>query len=358
MPTDERSRTTALRLSAQHISQADFATPVEVVRHLLAMQAQDFNGAKWSVGLRTHDVTDADVEAALAAGSIVRSWPMRGTLHFVPAEDLGWMLGLTAHRTIRSAAGRHRTLELDDPEFDLARSVAERVLADGPLGRAELLAAFDAAGLPTAGLRGAHILVWLSVSQVIVFGPVAGKQHTFALYDDWIRSPRPLTGDEALAEFALRYFRSHGPATVRDFAWWSSLTLTDARRGLAAIADQLESDGDRHFAPGLTPARSDVFALPGFDEYLLGYQDRGAALDAEHNQFIVPGNNGMFMPTIVAGGRVIGTWKRTVSTREAAVTATPFAGWTPAQQKRFAARAKRYGSFIGKPARVLESPTA
>ncbi len=215
---DTRRHITALRLTAQGIAEPAFERPVDVVRHLLAMQAQDFGGAKWSVGLRMPRSSDEQIETALADRSIVRSWPMRGTLHFVAAEDLRWIVGLTGERTIRSAAGRHRALGLDEAVLAHARATAEKLLADGPVARSALLAALDGAGISTEGQRGAHLLVWLAASRVTVFGPVAGKQHTFALFDDWIHLSRDLSGDEALAEFVVRYFRSHGPATIRDFA--------------------------------------------------------------------------------------------------------------------------------------------
>ncbi|CAN5119462.1 winged helix DNA-binding domain-containing protein [soil metagenome] len=347
-----RRRITALRLTAQAIAAPIVGEPVDVVRHLLAMQAQDFAGAKWSVGLRLGNTTDVAIEAALADGSIVRSWPMRGTLHFVASEDLRWIIGLTGERTIRAAASRHRQLGLDDADFARARRIAETVLSDGPRARSSLLAAFETGGLSTAGQRGAHLLVWLAASRVTVFGPVAGKQQSFALFENWIRESRDLGGDEALAEFVLRYLRSHGPATIRDFAWWSSLTLTDARRGLEIAAGSLEREGDLYRRADLEPATAAVHALPGFDEYLLGYQDRTAPLHLDHFPRIVPGNNGMFMPTIVVDGEVVGTWKRTLASREVVVTPVPFGSLTMAQAKGFAAASARYGSFVGKPARV------
>lgn len=310
-----RSQLARLRLAAQGIDAAAFETPAEVVRHLFAMQAQDYAGAKWAIGLRTATAVDADVEAAIAARQIVRSWPMRGTLHFTTAEDLGWMLGLTAQRTVQSAAGRHRTLGLDASQFTLAARIAETAVGDaGQLSRPALLAALEAGGLSTEGQRGSHILLYLSVTGLLVFATREGKQHSFALLDEWVRAPRALVGDEALAEFARRYFWSHGPASDRDFAWWSSLTLTQARRGLAIVADELETlevEGVQYWhRPGLEPAAPGVAALPGFDEFVLGYQNRSAQLSPEWADRIVPGGNGMFLPTIVVNGEIVGTWRK------------------------------------------------
>ena len=363
--TVERRRLATLRLDAQRLSEPPAATPADTVRRLLAVQAQDFAGAKWSVGVRTPDSTEKAVEAALAAGTIVRSWPMRGTLHFVAPEDLGWMLSLTAARTIQTAAGRHRQLELTEDELQHAREVALTDLAGGvALSRDELLARFVEAGIPVTGQRGIHIIQRLSLWGVLVYGPLragaAGKadQQTFVLLDEWVPEPRTLERDEALGEFALRYFTGHGPATVRDFAWWSSLTLTDARAGLAVARDRLDelvSDGTSYFlardaeAAASGSPRPGVLGLPGFDEYLLGYQDRGAALAPAHFELIVPGKNGLFLPTIVVDGEVVGTWRRTVSAKGVAVAAQPFAPLTRAQGAGFEAAIARYAAFLDRP---------
>ena len=354
--TAKRRELATLRLSAQWITGAPAtATPADAVRNLLAVQAQDFAGAKWSVGLRSPGATDVSVEASLAAGDVVRSWPMRGTLHFVPPDDLGWMLSLTAARTIRSAAGRHRDLGLDEPEFERAREVAFGELSGGrALARDELLARFVDAGISTDGQRGVHILQRLCLWRVIVFGPVRGKQQTFVLLDEWVLRPRTLEHDEALGEFAARYFAGHGPATVRDFAWWSSLTLADARRGLEMARpglDELVVDETPYFLPRDTTAAAGraVHALPGFDEYLLGYQDRSAPLATEHSELVVPGKNGLFLPTIVVNGEIVGTWRRTTTTTGVTVEAQPFAPLSTRDSAAFDAAASRYARFVGRP---------
>jgi hypothetical protein len=378
--TVERRRLANLRLDAQLLSgvrpapdaapaaDSRAASPGGTVRHLLAVQAQDFAGAKWSVGVRTHGSTDVGIEAALASGEIVRSWPMRGTLHFVAPDDLGWMLSLTSARTIQGAAGRHRQLELTEAELQHAREVALGEMAGGVvLTRDELLARFVAAGIPVDGQRGIHIVQRLALWGVLVFGPpragAPGKanQQTFVLVDEWVRSPRTLERDEALGEFALRYFTGHGAATVRDFAWWSSLTLTDARAGLAVARDRLDevvSDGTSYFlardagaAASEAPEapQTNVLALAGFDEYLLGYQDRRAALSPEHFELIVPGKNGLFLPTIVVDGEVVGTWRRSLTAKGVVVEPQPFAPLTRAEARGFDAAVERYAAFLGRP---------
>lgn len=353
--TAARRRITALRLSALGIATVGDPRPVDVVRHLLALQAQDYPGALWSIGLRTAKSTAAEVEAAHEAGDFVRSWPFRGTLHFVAAEDLGWMLGLTGDRMIRSAAGRHRQLELGERDFARAETIARDRLSGASATRAELLAALEHGGVGITGQRGAHLLGHLAQTGVTVLS----GQTTWRLVEDWIRAPRVLDRDAALAELALRYLRARGPATDRDLAWWSSLTLTDARAGIAAVRDQLdevEIEGTTYWMrPGLEPAADGVHVLPGFDEYLLGYADRHAPLAGAHSSIIVPGGNGLFLATIVVNGEVVGSWRRTIGAKRVDVVALPFGRLSATTRRAFERAARRFGDFLGLPVRFPEA---
>ncbi len=326
------------------------------------MQAQDLPGAKWSVGLRGHQSTEAAVDAACDTGEIVRSWPMRGTLHLVPAEDLGWMLELTAPRALASAASRRALLGIADADVEHARGIAMASLSGGRvLARDAMLAAIAAGGVRTDGQRGYHFLWYLAQTGTLVLGATRGRQQTFALLDEWVPEPRKLEHDEALGELAFRYFRSHGPATMRDLARWSGLTMRDVRRGLAVSRGtlvDLELDGvTYHLAPETlsdAPPAPRVHLIPGFDEYLLGYQDRSAALAPEHSTAVAPGGNGVFMPTIVADGEVVGTWRRTVKANEIVVDTMPFDPLPEAIRKGLVEAAREYGTFLGRPARLRE----
>lgn len=323
---------------------------------MLALQSQDLPGARWALGLRLPGSTEADIERALASGEIVRSWPLRGTLHIVAPEDLGWMLDIAARRQATWAATRRRDLGISDEQLVAAGDIAVELMAGGTAVRRDaLLAAWDARGIPTTQQRGYHYLWNLGHAKLIVFGPPDAKQPTFALFEEWVTAHRRLSGDEALAELAARYFRSHGPATERDFAWWASITLGDARKGIAA-AEGLEArdfGGVQHYlSPGLEPVASGAHALPGFDEYLLGYQDRSAALPPEFAQRIVPGSNGIFLPTIVVDGAVVGTWKRTEGAKRITVEVSEFTGMTERARSGFERALSRYGEFVGKPVEV------
>jgi hypothetical protein len=324
-----------LRLAAQHISGPGFVTATDTVRWLSALQAQDYKGALTSVALRTTSRLRQDVEAAFNAGEIVKSWPMRGTLHLVAAEDLVWMLNIAAPRVLSGAAARRAQLSLDKAELERARQLAAKALRGGQLSRGKLFAAWDEGGLATTGQRGYHLLWHLAQIGMLCFGPVRDGEQLIVLVDQWIPNPRRPEREQALGELATRYFRSHGPATAKDFSRWTRLVAGDVRTGLALARPQLsriDVDGIEHLMDPQTPdlleayrgqARG-VFLLPGFDEFILGYQDRRAILPAEFADRIVPGGNGVFRPTVVSDGQVVGTWKHAGRGAKRTVVATPF----------------------------------
>ncbi len=281
------------------------------MRSLLAVQAQDHPGALWAVGLRS-GATAAEVEAAHSSGAIVRSWPMRGTLHLVAAEDLTWMLSLTSECTVRKAAGGHRQLGLDEASFATAAAVAHYLLGGGRRAdRSELLAQFERAGLRTEGQRGVHLLGYLAYTGLTVLC----TRTEYALLDEHVPATIRRTPLEAAAELALRYFTGHGPATVRDLAWWSGLPLTLMREVTERVHDRLERievDGIEYLMrPGLRPEADGVHLLPAYDEYLVGYEDRTAAIPPGGVGGVIGRDNPIFSPTIVTRGRVVGTWART-----------------------------------------------
>jgi hypothetical protein len=351
------------RLTAQHIHQPASATPLDTVTHLTAMQGQDLPGVLWSIGLRSPNATEADVRAAFDRRELVRSWPMRGTLHVTTPDDLRMILPMSRSRLTTPFASRHRELGITREDVTAATHVGVRALSDGPLARKALLAAFQAAGQSIAGQRGIHLIGALAHAGLICLGPFIGKEQAFVLLDDWAPLRRvPLERDDALAELALRYFTSHGPATEADFAWWANLTLADVRSAIRHTGDRVGTitvEGTTWYASAdvlalerpLPGARA-VHALPGFDENLLGYTDRSAALAAAHSPRIVPGNNGVFKATLVVGGRVAGTWTRTEKPTAIRVTASPFEPLSRVQEADLAAAVARYGRFKQKPADV------
>ncbi len=324
------------------------------------MQAQDLPGVVWSIGVRSPATTAADVDGAFNRGEIVRSWPMRGTLHLTAAEDLGWMLALTGQRALRSLATRHRQLGIDEQAAGGAGEVAAAVItARGGATRAELFAAFEEAGISTAGQRGVHLLGRLCHTGLLCQGPLRAGDQLFVLMSEWIPHTRTLAGEEALAEFVLRYFTGHGPATLADFCRWTKLPLGHARTGLAAVRHRLEElplgDTVMWMRPGLREATTGTtFLLPGFDELILGYADRSATLPEQYAEAIVPGNNGVFQPTVVVDGRVIGVWRRKRTTAGVTVTPLLFEPLPGSHLSGLEFSAQRYAAFLGSAVTLVE----
>jgi hypothetical protein len=364
----DRRRIAAMRLTAQRLGAMRSASPAGAVRWMLAVQAQDLPGAKWSLGLRTDGGTEAAVDAALDAGAIVRSWPLRGTLHLVAAEDIAWLLSLTGSRQISRAASRRSALGITDSDVQRAEGAVRAALAGRrALPRGQLLARIRAAGVATDGQRGYHLVWHLALAGTLVMGPTDGRGQAFALLEDWVTIPPPLDRDEALGELALRFLRSHGPASDADLARWAGIALGEARRGReicgAALATIEIGGRAYHLDPetldretGAFPASVPrVVLLPGFDEYLLGYGDRSAVLAPDHADRIVPGGNGLFRPTIVADGEVVGTWTRTTRAAEILVIPQPFHPLGAELVACLTDAVRALGSFLGQAARLATS---
>ncbi|WP_422735786.1 winged helix DNA-binding domain-containing protein [Micromonospora sp. WMMD729] len=335
-------------------------TVAEVVEWFGAMQAQDLASGLWSLGTRLPGRTVTDVQAALERREALRTWPMRGTVHLVPPADVRWMLELTGVRSLAGVASRRAQLGLSEADADRAVDVLGAALAGGGrLTRAQCLATLREAGLGTDGQRGYHLLWYASVRGVTCVAPTVGTEQTFALLDEWAPEQRRPERDEALALLAHRYVRGHGPVTDREFAGWSGLTLTDARRGLTAAGDLLRTvrvDGEPMYVDATlvdaapTPAAG-VLALPGFDEYLLGYRDRTLMLDPAHRSAVVPGNNGIFQATVVRAGRVVGVWRRTIGRRAVTLAVRPLTPMTAGERADVEQALTRYADFLGLPPR-------
>lgn len=352
------------RLRNQRIAGAGFETPGAVVAWMGAVQAQDYLGALWALGVRMQEAREEAVEQAIADRTIVRTWPMRGTLHFVAPADIRWMLALLTPRVIAGQRSRHRQLELDQAVFDRSRDLLTRALEGGrQLTRDAAYQTLAAAGISTAGQRGIHILGRLAQDGLLCFAARQGKQQTFALIEEWVPAARPLARDEALAELAGRYFTSHGPATVQDFTWWSGLTVADAKMGIELAGPRLEREvieGSTYWfaaavlkegpAPqqAASPASPTAYLLPQFDEYTVAYRDRSAVLDPSQTGVI--SSNGIFYPIIVLDGHVVGTWKRVFKKGEVIITLSPFSPLKKKEKQAVAVAAERYGSFLGMPA--------
>jgi len=342
------------RLHTQRLAGTLFPTPAAVVAHFGAVQGQDYLYSLWALGMRVAEATEATVEQAIAGRQIVRTWPFRGTIHYVTAADARWMVKLTSERTLRGAARRLRQLELDDETFARSRRIiVDTLQANEQVARPDLLKALDAAGVSPAGQRGYHILWYHANEGLIGIGPRQGKQQTLVLLDEWLPPASELSRDEALAELARRYFTGHGPAQLKDFIWWSSLPAAEARSGLEAAKSFLAQetiDGKEYWYDPTQPAGEmsspTAHLLPFLDEYLIAYRDRDAFQDPAYNKLVESGNVSFHAPFLI-DGRVAGIWKRTLKKERVVIEVTAFRPLGVAERDALAAAANRFGAFLG-----------
>lgn len=345
------------RLVSQQIAHSRLANPTEAVHFLGAVQAQDYLGAKWSLGLRIDQARDPDIERALNGGTIYRTWVVRGTLHFVAATDIHWMLSLLAPGVIASCARRYRELDLDEATFARTNAILVEALSDGvQLNRTTLMKILESHGIATTGQRAPYILQRASYDRLICQAATIRNDPTYQ------RLPAPTntaTVDpvDAPVELLRRYLKSRSPGTLADFGWWSGLPMVVIRRALESLKGELTPDTIdgvaywRHRESRIMPSPDDsprAYLLPGFDEYLLSYKDRSASMDMAHLRTLTPAN-GMLPSTMVYDGRVIGTWKRTLQKTSVVIAFSPYTPLTDDQTEAFAAASARYGDYIGLP---------
>ncbi len=369
---EQLTETQALNLRQRALLLRDhsFTDPAGVVEWFGAMQAQDVASGHWSFGTRLPHLSDTDVDKATHDRQIIRTWPMRGTIHFVPPKDVTWMLELTGSLALKGVAKRWEQLGIDEHQIDTARRALIDALTDDELlTRSQCLEVLSSAGLETSGQRGYHYLWHGAQTGAIVIGPQIDKQQTFASAERWLPSQVKLNRNEALQTLARRFFRSHGPATRKDFAGWTSLLAADTKAALAALGSELTdvivNDTLMHCPtalleqlPATEPTKHPepyLNILPGFDEYLLGYKTRTLMADSDVMAAVIPGGNGVFRSTVVIDGAVKATWKRTMNTRSIAIRVQPLGGWMPTtgEVQRLNSAFDGYGDFYSLPVKVL-----
>ncbi|HET8926566.1 MAG TPA: winged helix DNA-binding domain-containing protein [Microbacterium sp.] len=350
----DRLRSERLR---SHRLSAPAPSVTEAAAHLLATQAQEFWGGRWALAQRTRGAPALSrVDAAFESGDLVRTWTMRGTLHIVPAADAGWMLGVTAERQLRQASRILRGEWIDDDALLRAERIVRAALrGGGRLTRREFADVLDAGGVPTAGQRVYHLIVALALRGVLCWGPVVPRdgaptrEQWLVLCDEWITgSAAP---QDPLAELFRRYIAGHGPAGIRDFAWWTGLPLTISRQVAEAASDSLVEVGEGVFASPSRPRRSphapEVVALPPFDEYYISYADRSVACDPAFLAAVGPGVNGMVKAVLLARGEVVGTWTHSLAVgRHSDAPVPELLAPGAATDAEVAAALDRYAAFI------------
>lgn len=346
------------RLRNQRLFSATFERPADVVRWLGAVQAQDFNAAKWALGLRMRTATNAAIEEAFNRGEIVRTHLLRPTWHFVTPEDIRWLLELTGPRVNLRCGSAFRTYELDEGVLKRTNSLIAKALKGGKhLTRAELKAILNRAGIAADdGVRMGHILIRAEQDGVVCSGPIRGKQFTYALLEERVPAGRKLSRDEALAKLTRRYFTSHGPATLADFVWWSGLTVNDAQEGIALLDRQLEKISNEKTVywslddlPALprTIQKRGVRAhlLPAYDEYTVAYKNREIVFHPDAaSQLTIWGVLG---PIVVVDGKIIGTWKSTADKKSLKLALNSPKTLTKPEEQAIIKTGEAYAAFLG-----------
>lgn len=323
-----------------------------------AIQAQDYAMAKYAIGTRLKNATDKIVEEAINKREIIRTHVLRPTWHFVAAEDIRWMLDLTAKNLKRSLSSNNKRLELDEKTFSKANKIIEKLLRDGKhLTRREIMQALEKKGIRTDDLRAGHIMFRAETDLIVCNGMKRDKQFTYALFDERVPSSKKLSKEEALAQLAQRYFPSHGPASLKDFSWWSGLSLKDATTGLESVKSNLTSekykDNFYWFAEQAESKKnnSNITLLPAYDEFLISYKSREISVDTPNLPRTFT-NNGIFNPVIVHNAKVIGTWKLQAK-KDLVIIPFFFSKPTVKQKELCKKAAKEFGKFLQQTVTVL-----
>lgn len=343
------------RLTNQQLTQPTFQSAPELVHWCAAIQAQDYEMSKWAVGMRLPQASNEDIEHCIATGQLVRTHVLRPTWHLVHPADVRWMLELTGPGIEQSMGTYNRKLELDEKVFRKSNKVFEKLLAGGKqLKRTELADALEAAKIPTNDLRMNFLLIKAELDMVICNGGKKDKQITYALFEERVPPAPKKKREEALATLALRYFNSHGPATLKDFTGWSGLTITSAREGLQLIKEQLAHDtfgGLDYYGPlhsqEIKSKRNEVLLIPNYDEYLVAYKDREVVLNADNVSQLNRDGNPLFSNIILVNGEITGTWKRTIKKTDIIMEYTPFVPLSKTTQAGLDKEAARFKQFTG-----------
>ena len=351
-----------IRLNSQKISASEFKTAGELTSWMGAMQAQDYSMAKWAIGLRLKDSTDKNIEESFNKGEIIRTHLMRPTWHFISAEDIYWMLDLTALQIKASMKSRDKALELSDAVYKKSNSIIEKSLsAEVALTREELEIEFNRAGINTGNNRLSHIFLRAELDGIMCSGPVKGNKHTFSLLQKRVPLKKLFTREESLVKLAERYFRSHCPATIQDFAWWSGLSQKETLHAMESVKHLFISekiDSGKYYFPasfaGVGSEKTSVHLLPAYDEFLISYRNRIASLPLGDTSKTVSAN-GIFYPLIVVNGQVTGLWKRSTKGNKVTLELILYSKHNRNIRELIGREANALGRFLNKETEVRDS---
>ena len=343
------------RLHRQHLIKPRLKDSVDVLKSLVAVQAQDYHGAKWALGQRTVDCTDEAVENAFADGRILRTHLMRPTWHFVARDDIRWLLELTAPRVYAASASYFRKSGLDQKLFQKVYKAFVRALEGGKqLTRDELREVLRRAGVDTGdSIRMGHIMLKAEIDGLICSGARKGKQFTYALLAERAPAAQSLSEDEALEKLAKSYFATRGPAKLEDFRWWSGLTMLQVKRAveIAKVKNEVINESEYwSFATATKPQTSKSVAhlLPPYDEYFIAYKDRSAGLHPKFDQTNTT-ESFVFNSPFTVDGLAVGGWQRVVGPKTWKLQLRPLFSLSEADKRAVQSAAKRYSEYLGQP---------
>lgn len=340
-----------IRLHNQLLNGSHFSRPEEIVAHMGAMQSQAFEMAKWGIGVRLPGSTSRSIEEAINQGKIIRTHILRPTWHFVSASDIHWMLDLSVPRLKPVYDSYHRMTGVDKEQVIKVTRIVERVLSDhNCLTRQELADRVQAEGIPADNRLMTHAMGEAEIEKIVCNGPVKGNKQTYALLQEWVPGKNTLSKDESLERLARAFFTSHAPATLQDFVWWSGMLTSDARKAIAAISHDFISETVNgrtflfHRDTQLTTSEdTSALLLPAFDEFIVSYKDREEILEKELHRKIIT-KTGVFSPTIMHNGYVIGSWKK----GKAGADLSFFEKTDKKTSSLFEKAIQRYKEYIGK----------
>ncbi len=340
------------RLCHQHVDGKKLKTPAEVVSHMGAMQAQDFAMVKWALGARLPGTGEDEIMQAFNAGKIIRTHLLRPTWHLVIPDDIYALLHLTAPRIRSSAGSRHRQLEIDEKLVNKCNDIFIAALRDHKhKTREELMKILESKGVKIDSARASHLMFCAELDGIVCSGEMRNKQQTYALLEERVPPRSKIDPDEALVRLSSKYFSSHGPASAADFSWWSGLPLSMARKGIEMIKKELAAETYEGIGYWSRPGDSDcsdapsVHLLPAFDEFLISYRDRSAALNKIHHPKAVS-NNGIFRPIVVINGQIEGIWKKTTRGKSVILELSMFSPLKKKMMPLLKEASEKYADFL------------
>ncbi|MDN5289521.1 MAG: winged helix DNA-binding protein [Mucilaginibacter sp.] len=341
----------SLRIYNQRINNTDFTKPEDVVKYMVAMQAQDYAGAKWAIGLRMQNISENEIEQAITNSKILRTHLLRPTWHFVSPQDIRWILALSGPRIKAASNIQYKKFELTDTLFNKTNDLLAKALSEnGQLARPEILNLFQRSGIVTDDIRFTLLLMRAELDQVICNGSRVGKQFSYTLLDNCAPVTPLLKHEEALTKLAGGYFNSRGPATVHDFANWAGLTVTDATIGLENVKSQFINEvinSKTYWMPNhaddIALPKTKAYLLPAYDEFANAYKDRDALVNP---QYLQEARRVIFDPAIVVDDQVVGTWKRTIKKNTVDVNLNLFGKLNKTQTKAIEMAIVRYQKFL------------